>query len=99
MPMIVVWPSSFPDVQIQRGSRTDLVAELRDIFPTFLDVAGIAPERQLNGSSIVCLLKSVSLGLTSLNQPETPLDHHADGANTLTSNTTSATTTPITGMR
>ena len=57
MPMIVVWPPGMPGVKAERGSTTSLVGELRDIFPTFLDVADIEPARQLNGTSIACLLR------------------------------------------
>lgn len=41
IPMIVRWPTTMDSlVTIPRGSELDDVTELRDIFPTFMDVAG-----------------------------------------------------------
>lgn len=41
IPMIVRWPSTMDSVvTIPRGSEIDNVTELRDIFPTFMDIAG-----------------------------------------------------------
>lgn len=43
--------------KVPRGYVTPLVTELRDLFPTFLDIAGIplAPGRRMDGSSLACL--------------------------------------------
>ena len=55
--MILSWPPGFPGATIPRNSSSACVAELRDIFPTMLSVAGVAPARTLNGSSLTCLLR------------------------------------------
>ena len=57
IPMILSWPSHMDGgkISVKRGSVLENVAELRDIFPTFLDVANvsIAKGKMLNGSSLI----------------------------------------------
>ena len=62
VPMIVSWPSSMDAseggvVTVPQGSVRDHVTELRDIFPTVLDVAGVPAREMLNGSSLLLTLK------------------------------------------
>jgi len=51
IPMLVRWPEGM--VSAKRGMVLDHPVELRDIFPTFLDAAGVAPKRQLDGRSLL----------------------------------------------
>lgn len=60
IPMLLSWPPHMDEtnggrITVKRGSVLENVAELRDIFPTFLDVANAtAPKtRKLNGSSLI----------------------------------------------
>lgn len=60
IPMLLSWPSHMEAanggrISVKRGSVLENVAELRDIFPTFLDVASvsIAKGKMLNGSSLI----------------------------------------------
>jgi len=67
VPGFIVWPKSAEPVSIQRGSSTDLVTEIRDVFPTMLDISGdpIPPNGQIvNGSSWACLVKKDPTGST-----------------------------------
>ena len=64
IPMLLKWPpymdhSEGGDITSPRGSVVSEVTELRDVFPTFMDAAGIAtPESvTLNGSSMLDLLR------------------------------------------
>ena len=63
IPMLLSWPPYMEAVNggkvtVTRGSVLDSVVELRDIFPTFLDVAGLSiPQgKKLNGSSLISTL-------------------------------------------
>ena len=56
VPGLIAWPSSV-QAALPRGSTSPLLGELRDIFPTVLDIAGAgALGRALNGSSWACLV-------------------------------------------
>ena len=56
VPGIISWPAGVA-AALPRGSATPLLAELRDIFPTVLDIAGRRDlARALNGSSWACLV-------------------------------------------
>lgn len=62
IPMLLMWPSTMDapnggSVAAPRGSVLDEVTELRDIFPTFLDAAGLKVNSTLNGSSLLSLLR------------------------------------------
>lgn len=57
VPGFIVWPES-TQAAIPRGSSTTLLSELRDVFPTLLDIAGRNDlASNLNGSSWACLVK------------------------------------------
>ena len=60
VPLILSWPEGFPGATIPRGSITDVVAELRDLFPTFLSAAGLEPAYAVDGESLTCLLSDTS---------------------------------------
>ena len=75
IPMLLTWPPSMDHsnggvITTQRGTVKDEVTELRDIFPTFLDVAGLPVPDSLNGSSLLNLLKDSE---DIPNIPETPV--------------------------
>lgn len=64
VPGFIVWPESVQSV-IPRGSSTTLLSELRDIFPTLLDIAGHNDlGANLNGSSWACLVKNGLSGVS-----------------------------------
>jgi arylsulfatase len=55
--MVVRWPKTWDDrVKMSRGSTSPLVTELRDILPTFLEVANHHPALTMDGKPITCLL-------------------------------------------
>ncbi len=56
IPMIVRWAKGMLDAP--RGQRIAAPVELRDIFPTFLDAAGQAPARPLDGDSLLKLCRN-----------------------------------------
>ena len=65
IPMLLMWPPSLEKskggpIGVPRGVVKDEVIELRDIFPTFLDVAGLPIPPSLNGSSLLNLLSGQS---------------------------------------
>jgi arylsulfatase len=69
IPMMFKWPMSrrpHPptggDISEPRGSVREEVVELRDLFPTFLDVAGVPVAHTLNGSSLLNLLRASQPG-------------------------------------
>jgi arylsulfatase A-like enzyme len=60
VPGFIVWPpAAEAAVALPRGSATRLLGELRDVFPTVLDLAGVPlpPGKVLNGSSWACLVR------------------------------------------
>ena len=70
VPLLFRWPASaekdlgFP-IAMKRGHvETNLVTELRDVFPTMLDAAGatdtVPSGHQIDGMSLLCLLKDPS---------------------------------------
>lgn len=63
IPMIVSWPASMDaenggPISTSRGSVLENVTELRDVFPTVLDVANIEAKETLNGSSLLKTLQA-----------------------------------------
>ena len=61
VPLIFRWPESYGPTKTPRGTViTELVTELRDVFPTMLDAAGamdtIPANHTLDGTSLLCLL-------------------------------------------
>ena len=77
IPMMFQWPTSPASnppaggmISEPRGSVRGEVVELRDLFPTFMDVAGLPLSRTLNGSSLLNLLRTtkpvlVNTGMTN----------------------------------
>jgi arylsulfatase A-like enzyme len=55
IPMILRWPAGFPAAN--RGRVLQNPVEIRDILPTVLDAAGIAPPRPLDGASLLKLAR------------------------------------------
>lgn len=55
IPMAMRWPQGL--VSATRGTVLSQPVELRDILPTFLDAAGASPKRQLDGESLLNLLR------------------------------------------
>jgi arylsulfatase len=66
VPGIVAWPPSAPGVLARAGSTTPLLAEVRDIFATALDLAGanIGELQRVNGTSWACLVERDPSGAT-----------------------------------
>jgi len=66
VPFMFRWPESYTGpTKTPRGTVvTDLVTELRDVFPTMLDAAGgldIVPHgHKLDGTSLLCLLEDIT---------------------------------------
>ena len=61
IPMMFKWPISESEptggvITEARGSVRKEIVELRDLFPTFLDIAGLPVTKSLNGSSLLHLL-------------------------------------------
>jgi len=58
VPGMIVWPAPVA-ARMPRGAASPLLAELRDILPTLLDLAGApaTPGVALNGSSWACLVR------------------------------------------
>jgi choline-sulfatase len=56
VPMILRWPESLGQVW-QRGQTSDALVELRDILPTFLDVAGMAKPEEMDGASMFDVMR------------------------------------------
>jgi arylsulfatase len=59
--MVLTWPQSWSEsqVKIKRGSTNDRVVEIRDLLPTFLDIAGAyppPPSVQMDGKPMTCLI-------------------------------------------
>ena len=65
VPGIIAWPVG-ATAAAPPGSSSPLLAELRDVFPTVLDLAGVgAPVRaRLNGTSWACLARADPSGAT-----------------------------------
>lgn len=58
IPMLLRWPSGL--VPAKRGAVLDHPVELRDVLPTFLDVAGHSPSQPLDGESLLKPLRQPS---------------------------------------
>ena len=56
IPFIVQWPKNF-DAKIKRGSKLENPTELRDFLPTFLDAAGAEIPKDIDGSSLLTLIR------------------------------------------
>ncbi|MCL4852683.1 MAG: arylsulfatase [Bryobacteraceae bacterium] len=57
VPMLMRWPAGM--LSAKRGQVMANPVELRDLLPTFLDAAGSSPARQLDGASLLSLVKNV----------------------------------------
>lgn len=57
VPFIVRWPESF-SAGIERGSKLENTTELRDFLPTFLDAAGADIPEEMDGLSILKLIRN-----------------------------------------
>lgn len=55
IPMIIRWPES-SGFKIKRGQTNNELVELRDVFPTFLDAAGIPKPSVMDGMSMLNIL-------------------------------------------
>lgn len=56
IPMIIRWPENL-DLKIKRGQTRKELVELRDVLPTFLDVAGISKPSVMDGISMLDILR------------------------------------------
>jgi choline-sulfatase len=56
VPMIIRWPGSM-SLPVKRGQMRDELVELRDVLPTFLDVAGMDKPAEMDGESMLNALK------------------------------------------
>jgi len=56
VPMIVRWPASL-DLKAKRGQVREELAELRDVFPTFLDAAALPRPASVEGMSLLDVLR------------------------------------------
>ncbi len=57
IPFILQWPKSFKG-QLKRGSILENPTELRDFLPTFLDAAGVKIPDDMDGQSLLSLIKN-----------------------------------------
>jgi len=57
VPMIIRWPEALK-ISMPRGQKLDHLVELRDIMPTFLDAAGIPIPPNLDGVSMLNILRN-----------------------------------------
>lgn len=55
IPMLMRWPAGLLDAK--RGQTFSQPVELRDILPTFLEAAGTSPNREIDGRSLLSLVK------------------------------------------
>jgi arylsulfatase len=56
IPMIIRWPESMK-INIRRGQMMNELVELRDVLPTFLDAAGIDKPTEMEGSTMLELIR------------------------------------------
>ena len=60
--MIMSWPDSLQEklnITLEKGSKSEKIVELRDVFPTFLEIAeGNKSDFDLDGQSLMCILKN-----------------------------------------
>jgi arylsulfatase A-like enzyme len=60
IPMLMRWPTGL--IASERGQVMSQPVELRDILPTFLDAAGTHPQRQIDGRSLLSLVRTQGSG-------------------------------------
>jgi arylsulfatase A-like enzyme len=56
VPMIIRWPENL-NILANRGQVINELVELRDILPTFLDIAGIPVPQEMDGMSMLDLIR------------------------------------------
>jgi arylsulfatase len=56
VPMIIRWPESMK-LKAKRGQKFSELVELRDVLPTFLDVAGVDIPAEIEGQSLLYVLR------------------------------------------
>ncbi|HPR83398.1 MAG TPA: arylsulfatase [Pontiellaceae bacterium] len=56
VPMLIRWPAAM-NLPVRRGQQFDHLVELRDIMPTFLDAAGLPVPGNIDGKSMVQILR------------------------------------------
>lgn len=56
VPMIIRWPESL-NIKAERGQVVEQLVEIRDILPTFLDASGISIPDEVDGMSMLNLIK------------------------------------------
>jgi len=56
VPMLIRWPKSM-GMEDRRGTTASQPVELRDVLPTFLDVAGAPPKVKLDGASLLDIVR------------------------------------------
>ncbi|RTE53778.1 arylsulfatase [Arenibacter aquaticus] len=61
VPMIIRWPESI-ELTADRGQVIKELVELRDVLPTFLDVAGVAVPSEMDGMSMIPLIEGNNKG-------------------------------------
>ena len=54
-PLLVRWPN-----KIKPQSKTDLLVSNLDFAPTFLELAGAKPEKEMQGKSLIAILKGAN---------------------------------------
>jgi len=57
VPLIMRWPSKVGNFDFPRGQKREELIELRDIFPTLADVAGLQLPAKVDGESILKILR------------------------------------------
>jgi choline-sulfatase len=57
IPMILRWPGNMP-IQAERGQIRNELVELRDLLPTFLDAASLQKPEELDGESMLDVLRN-----------------------------------------
>jgi arylsulfatase A-like enzyme len=57
VPMIIRWPKAL-NIPLKRGQRFDNLVEMRDIMPTFLDAAGLPVPGNIDGESMLKILRN-----------------------------------------
>ncbi|MBN2154012.1 MAG: arylsulfatase [Candidatus Lokiarchaeota archaeon] len=61
IPMVLRWPAAMR-AAVTRGSSISRVVELRDVLPTFLDAAGVPTPVDLDGKSLISLVRGEGTG-------------------------------------
>ena len=69
VPFLLRWPSGMFDAQ--RGRVLEAPIEMRDVLPTFLEVAGTTPAKPLDGSSLLPLVSGKDAGVAAVAGPGT----------------------------